>query len=181
MSEQYDQPFGDEIGLWRQVRDLVGNDHEAVRKIADQQIQKREAALLGLWEILIPVASNKGIPFPEDHHVAFRRILRELPGNNGTTSRPPGDGDWKDKDTGNVYAEKTIPIRFRACRADAERMAVHARWFYDQIEVMAYRIAPGDDIIIAKSELDTNQSNVSRWNAEAKRVELATGSALEEL
>jgi hypothetical protein len=152
MSEQYDQPFGEEIGLWRQVRDLVGNEHEEVRKIADQQIQKWEAASLGLWEILIPVASNEGIPFPEDHHEAFRRILRALPGNNGTTSRPPGDGDWKDKDTGNVYAEKMIPIRFRACRADAERMAVHAGRFYNQIEVMAYRIAPGDDIIIARAE-----------------------------
>jgi len=152
MSEQYDQPFGQEIGLWRQVRDLVGNDHEAVRKIADQQIQKWEAALLGLWEILIPIASNEGIPFPEDHHEAFRRILRDLPGNNGITRRPPGDGDWTDKDTGKPCAEKMIPVRFRACRADAERMAAHARKFYDQIEVMAYRIAPGEDIIIARAE-----------------------------
>jgi hypothetical protein len=34
MSEQYDQPFGEEIGLWRQVRDLVGNDHEEVTPTA---------------------------------------------------------------------------------------------------------------------------------------------------
>ena len=152
MSEQYDQPFGEEIGLWRQVRDLAGNDPDAVKRIANQEIQKREAALLDLWEILVPVASNEGVQFSEDHHASFRRILRGLPGNNGTTTRPAGDGDWEDKQTGGFYAEKTIPIRFRACRADAERMAAHARKFYDQIEVMAYKIAPGNDVIIARAE-----------------------------
>jgi hypothetical protein len=45
-----------------------------------------------------------------------------------------------------------IPIRFRACRADAERMAAHSRRFYDQIEAMAYRIAPGNDVIISRAE-----------------------------
>jgi hypothetical protein len=108
-----------------------------------------EAGALDLWEILVPVASNEGIPFSEDHHESFRRILRGLPGNNGTTSRPAGDGDWEDKDTGKLYMEKIIPIRFRACRADAERIADYARKFYDQIVVMAYRIAPGQHIIMA--------------------------------
>ena len=162
-SERHEQAFREplaetaqrgtkELELWRRIRDLVENDSEEVRKIANQQIQKWEAALLDLWEILVPVANNEGALFPEDHHESFRRILRELPGNNGTTKGPAGDGDWKDRDSGTVYAEKMIPIRFRACRADAERMAAHARKFYDQIEVMAYRIAPGNDVIIARAE-----------------------------
>jgi hypothetical protein len=140
------------LELWRRIRNLVGDGHEEVKRIADQQIQKWQAASLDLWEILVPVSSNEGIPFPEDYHEALRRILRELPGNNGTTSRPAGEGDWKDKDTGKLCAEKMIPIRFRACRADAQRIAAHACKFYDQKEVMAYRIAPGNNIIIAKAE-----------------------------
>jgi len=107
---------------------------------------------LDLWEILVPVANNQKVPFSDDHHEAFRRILRQLPGNNGTTTRPVGDGDWVDGDTGELFAEKMIPIRFRACRADAERMAAHARKFYDQIEVMAYRLAPESDVFIARAE-----------------------------
>ena len=138
-----------QLELWRKIHDLAGKNPEEVKRIANDEIQKREAELLDLWEILVPVASNEGVPFPEDHHEAFRRIVRSLPGNSGTTTRPAGDGDWQDNDTGKVYAEKMIPIRFRACRADAERMAEHARRFYDQIVVMAYRIASGHDVIMA--------------------------------
>jgi hypothetical protein len=138
-----------QLELWRKIRDLAGKNPGEVKRIADKEIQKREAQLLDLWEILVPVASNEGVPFPEDHHEAFRRIVRSLPGNSGTTTRPAGDGDWQDNDTGKVYAEKMIPIRFRACRADADRMAEHACRFYDQIVVMAYRIASGHDIIMA--------------------------------
>lgn len=141
-----------QLELWRRIHDLAGRDPEAIKKIADREIQKREAELLDLWEILVPVANNEVALFPEDHHESFRRILRGLPGNNGTTTRPAGDGDWEDRDSGKVYAERMIPIRFRACRADAERMATHARKFYDQIEVIAYRIAPGNDVIIARAE-----------------------------
>lgn len=106
---------------------------------------------LDLWEILVPVSNNEKIPFSNDHHEAFRRILRQLPGNNGTTSRPAGDGQWVDGDTGELCSEQMIPIRFRACRADADRMAAHARKFYDQREVMAYRIAAESDVIIANA------------------------------
>lgn len=138
-----------ELELWRRIHDLVGKDPEEVKRIANKEILKREAEVLDLWEILVPIASNEGVPFSEDHHEAFRRILRHLPGNNGTTTRPAGEGDWQDKDTGKVYQERMIPIRFRACRADAERIAEHARKFYEQIVVMAYRIALGHEIILA--------------------------------
>jgi hypothetical protein len=163
-SEQYEQTVGEptdktaqgeatELELWRRVRNLVRDGgHEDVKMIADQQIQKREAALLHLWEILVPVASNEGIPFSEDHHEAFRRILRALPSNSGTTSRPAGDGDWQDQDTGKVFVEKMIPIRFRACRADAERMVAHVLKFYRQIAVMAYKVADARDVIYVEAE-----------------------------
>jgi hypothetical protein len=139
-----------QLELWRKIRDLAGKDPGEAKRIADKEIQTREAELLDLWEILVPIASNEGVPFPEGHHQAFRRIIRSLPGNSGTTTLPAGDGDWQDNDTGKVYAEKMIPIRFRACRADADRMAEHACRFYDQIVVMAYRVASGHDIIMAK-------------------------------
>lgn len=166
-SEQLEQTFGEpvaqtghhhmtELEQWRRIHDLAGHDPDEVKRIANQEIQKHEAELLDLWEILVPVASNKGIPFSEDHHESYRRILRGLPGNVGLTTRPAGDGDWQDQETGRVYAEKMIPIRFRACRADAERMADHARKFYDQIVVMAYRIAPGSDIIMAGADDNTH-------------------------
>ncbi len=159
-SQQLEQMSGEpvvqrgltELEQWRRIYDLAGKDPDEVQRIADQEIQKREAELLDLWEILVPVASNEKVPFSDDHHASFRQILRGLPGNRGTTTRPAGDGDWEDKETGWVYAEKMIPIRFRACRADAERVMAHARKFYNQIEVMAYKIAPGNDVIIARAE-----------------------------
>lgn len=138
-----------QLQLWRSIRDLARKNPDEVSRIANSEIQKLEAEVLDLWEILVPLASNDGVPFPEDHHEAFRRIVRGLPGNSGTTTRPAGDGDWQDGDTGKVYAEKIIPIRFRACKADAERIAEHARKFYGQIAVMAYKIASGHDIIMA--------------------------------
>lgn len=137
------------LELWRKIRDLAGKNPDEVSRIANSEIQRLEAELLDLWEILVPVASNEGAPFSEDHHEAFRRIVRGLPGNNGTTTRPAGDGDWQDNDTGKIYEEKVIPIRFRACRADAERIAEHACKFYEQIAVMAYKIAAAPDIIMA--------------------------------
>ena len=161
LSEQNEQALGEpfngiasqpttELEQWRRIYDLAGNDPDEVKRIANQEIQKHEAKLLDLWEILIPVASNDGVPFSEEHHESFRRILRGLPGNGGTTSRPAGDGDWEDKDTGERYVEKMIPVRFRACRADADRIAEYARKFYDQIEVWAYKISSASDIIIAR-------------------------------
>ena len=138
-----------QLQLWRRIRDLAGKNPDEVSQIANSEIQKLEAEVLDLWEVLVPLASNDGVPFSEDHHEAFRRVVRGLPGNSGTTTRPAGDGDWQDGDTGKVYAEKMIPIRFRACKADAERIAEHARKFYGQIAVMAYKIASGHDIIMA--------------------------------
>jgi len=97
-----------------------------------------------LWEILVPFADNKDIPFTDDHHNSFRRILRSVSG--GTTRNPVADGDWVHK--GRPFKERMIPMRFRACRADAERFGEHARKFYDQIAIMAYKVADASDIIL---------------------------------
>jgi len=154
----HDAVYGDtdraltQLQLWRRILDLAGKNPDEVSRIAHSEIRKLDAEVLDLWEILVPVASNDGVPFSEDHHEAFRRVVRGLPGNSGTTTRPAGDGDWQDGDTGEVYAEKMIPIRFRACKADAQRIAEHTRKFYGQIAVMAYKIASGHDIIMATSK-----------------------------
>jgi hypothetical protein len=121
-----------------------------------------DAGMLDLWEIIVPVAHNNGTPFSDDQHEAFRRILRQLPGNNGATTRPAGDGVWKERDSGRVCAEKMIPIRFRACRADAKRIAEHACTFYDQIVVMACRIAAGQHIILAGPTSNGNETTEAR-------------------
>ncbi|MGA2875723.1 MAG: hypothetical protein ABSE82_09315 [Nitrososphaerales archaeon] len=102
-----------------------------------------------LWEILVPEADNAKVPFSEEHHEAFRRILRGIRGNDGTTCNATALGYWLDKKTGEVYTEKMIPVRFRACRADAERMSEHARKYYKQVAIMAYRVASAGDIILA--------------------------------
>jgi hypothetical protein len=141
-----------QLQLWRTIRDLAGKNPDDISRIANSEIQKLEAEVLDLWEILVPLASNDGVPFSEDHHESFRRVVRGLPGNSGTTTRPAGDGDWQDGNTGKVYVEKMIPIRFRACKADAHRIADHARKFYGQIAVMAYKIAAGHDIIMVTSK-----------------------------
>jgi hypothetical protein len=50
-----------QLKLWRRVHDLAGNDPDAVKKIADREIKKREAEFRDLWEILVPVANNESL------------------------------------------------------------------------------------------------------------------------
>jgi hypothetical protein len=96
-----------------------------------------------LWEVKVPVADNDGVVFDKDHHEAFRRILRSISG--GLTCNPALEGEWEH---GNkLYTEPMIALQFRAVRADAERIAIHARKYYRQIEIMAHKIADESDII----------------------------------
>ena len=106
------------------------------------------ARALHLWEIKIPVADNDGVLFDKDHHDAFRRILRSISG--GLTCSPALEGEWEYGD--KLYSEPVIAIQFRAVRADAERIAVHARKYYRQLAVMVHKVADAADIIFVDGE-----------------------------
>lgn len=98
---------------------------------------------LHLWEIKIPVADNDGIPFSEDHHDAFRRILCSISG--GLTCNRGLEGEWEYET--KLYCEAIIAMQFRAVRADAERIAVHARKYYRQITIMVHKVADASDVL----------------------------------
>jgi hypothetical protein len=97
-----------------------------------------------LWEVKVPFADNEGIVFDEDHHEAFRRILRSISG--GLTCNPALEGEWEHEN--KLYVEPMIAIQFRAVRADAERIAIHARKFDRQIAIMVHKVADASDIIL---------------------------------
>jgi hypothetical protein len=54
-----------QLQQWRRIRDLAGKNPDEVSRIANIEIQKLEAEVLDLWEILVPLASNDGVPFSE--------------------------------------------------------------------------------------------------------------------
>ena len=96
-----------------------------------------------LWEVKVPFADNDGIVFDEDYHAAFHSILRSISG--GLTCNLALEGEWEHKD--KLYSEPMIAIQFRAVRADAERIAIHARKYYRQIAVMVHKVSDASDII----------------------------------
>ena len=54
-----------ELKLWKRVRSLVRDDQDEINKIADQQIQKREAELLDLWRSWSQSRATEASRFPK--------------------------------------------------------------------------------------------------------------------
>jgi hypothetical protein len=102
-----------------------------------------DGGLRPLWEAIWPVADNNGVIFGEDHHAAIRRIVCSVSG--GLTWNPTLEGEWEHE--GKLYREPMIGIQFRATRVEAESIAIIARKYYRQIEIMVHKIADASDII----------------------------------
>jgi hypothetical protein len=97
-----------------------------------------------LWETKFPVADNEGVVFSDDHHAAIRRVICSVSG--GLTWNPtPWQGEWIYE--GKLYREPVIIVQFRATRVEAESIAIIARKYYRQIEIMVHKIADAPDII----------------------------------
>jgi hypothetical protein len=113
--------------------------------LKDNEGKNSSNGMKHLWEVKVPFADNDGIVFDKDYQDAFRRILRSISG--GLTCNPALEGEWEHKD--KLYSEPMIAIQFRAVRADAERIAIHARKYYRQIAVMVHKVSDASDIICA--------------------------------
>lgn len=114
-----------------------------------------------LWEILVPTVRNDGRPFRLRYHRVWDEKVRDISG--GITIMKPAKGEWVDSDTGDLYADRTIPVRFVATREEMKRIVAMSCVYYDQLAMMCYKVS--DDVTI-----------MSR--AEAEEIEKAERAAV---
>jgi hypothetical protein len=99
-----------------------------------------------LWEILVPTIRNDGRPI----HTRFHRIWDEMVKNisNGLTLMPVVKGQWGFEN--KTFKERMIPVRIIATRKQIEEIITMTLEYYDQIEVLAYKIS--DEVILRRQE-----------------------------
>jgi hypothetical protein len=90
-----------------------------------------------LWEILVPTVRNNGKPFRTRYHRVWDAKVRAI--SNGLTIMPVAKGQWLHQD--KLYAERMIPVRIIATRAEIEKIIDMSLVYYDQLAIMAYRIS----------------------------------------
>jgi len=97
-----------------------------------------------LYEILVPTVRNDGRPFRTRFHRVWDKKIRDL--TCGLTIMQPAKGQWIDVSTGNLYSERMIPVRIACTYEQLQTVIDITIEYYDQLAVMAYRIA--DQVII---------------------------------
>lgn len=102
-----------------------------------------------LWEILVPTVRNDGRPFRLRYHRIWDAKVREISG--GLTILPVAKGQWVYRSPNNpaeaqLFKERTIPVRIMATEEEINSIVDFTLKYYDQIAVMAYRIA--DEVIL---------------------------------
>jgi hypothetical protein len=96
-----------------------------------------------LWEILVPTVGNDGKPFRlRRDHKPWDAKVQAISG--GLTLMPVVNGRWAYK--GDEFKERMIPVRVRATREEMEKIVDMTLEHYNQIAVMAYRVA--DEVIL---------------------------------
>lgn len=95
-----------------------------------------------LWEILVPTVVN-GKPLHARFHWVWDAKVRKLSG--GLTIMQPVKGEWR-KTESETIAERMIPVRFIATRAQVEKIIEMTLIYYSQDAIMAYKIS--DEVII---------------------------------
>lgn len=99
-----------------------------------------------LWEILVPVTDNFGIPFEVKHHQLWDGEIRNRTG--GLTILRSAKGHWFDKDDNVFVKEEMIPVRIVCNEKDMESIANYTAAFYQQKAIMYYRIS---DCVVIKN------------------------------
>jgi hypothetical protein len=105
-----------------------------------------------LWEILVPtekrLPTTKNKYYTTKYHKNWDAKVRKISG--GLTILTPTKGQWI-SDTGELYSERMIPVRFIATKSDAEKIVDFTITYYDQLAVLCYKIS---NCIILKSRND---------------------------
>lgn len=100
----------------------------------------------GLWEILVPTKRNDGRPFRLRYHRVWDAKVREITG--GLTIMPVAKGQWVHQEV--LYDERMIPVRIVATRDEINRIIDLTLHYYDQIAVLAYKVA--EEVILRKRD-----------------------------
>ena len=96
-----------------------------------------------IYEILVPCQTNKGKPIRTRQHREWDRRVRRITG--GLTVMPPTKGQWVSP-SGEIFAERMIPVRIAADVATIQKIADMTAAFYEQEAVMFYKIS--DEVTI---------------------------------
>lgn len=91
-----------------------------------------------LWEILVPVSDNEGVPIEVAHHHVWDEHVRSLSG--GLTLLRSVTGQWVNA-AEKVYVEKMIPVRVACDEQTIEQIANFTARHYRQEAVMYYEIS----------------------------------------
>lgn len=91
-----------------------------------------------LYEILVPCQTNQGKPIRTRQHREWDRRVRRITG--GLTVMAPSKGQWVSP-SGEIFAERMIPVRIAADVAAIQEIADMTAKFYEQEAVMFYKIS----------------------------------------
>lgn len=96
-----------------------------------------------MWEILVPTKFNSvqgfEIPVRVRHHRVWDARVRKLCGGL-TVMAPNIKGEWMSP-TGEVFAERMIPVRVYCTEVEMKIIATFTKKHYNQEAVMFYCIA----------------------------------------
>jgi hypothetical protein len=96
-----------------------------------------------LYEILVPCQTNQGKPIRTRQHREWDRRVRRITG--GLTVMAPTKGHWVSP-SGEVFAERMIPVRIAADVSTINEIADMTAKFYEQEAVMFYKVS--DEVTI---------------------------------
>lgn len=91
-----------------------------------------------LFEILVPCQTNDGKPIRTRCHKEWDRRIKRI--TSGLTILAPAKGQWISP-TGELFAERMIPVRIAATDDQMETIADITAAFYDQHAVMFYEVS----------------------------------------
>jgi hypothetical protein len=92
-----------------------------------------------LWEILVPAIDRNKTEYVKGFHKKWDAKVREISG--GLTIRPVEKGQWIHPASGNLIAERMIPVKISGTKRQIEHICQMTAKYYDQEVVMAYRIS----------------------------------------
>lgn len=97
-----------------------------------------------LWEILVPTIRRVGgKPYTTRYHRVWDSKVRAITG--GLTIMAPARGQWVSQE-GELFSERMIPVRIACSEAQIQQIIDLTLEYYDQLAVMAYRVA--DKVIL---------------------------------
>lgn len=99
--------------------------------------------VMNLYEILVPTQHDNGKPIRTRFHRVWDRKVRSIAG--GLTILNPAKGQWTSV-TGELFAERMIPVRIMCSADDIDAIADYTATHYNQLAVMFYKIS--DDVKI---------------------------------